>query len=464
MKKILFLLFLPVFLFFNFPDTDVKVRAGKDFALFIAVQDYDYWNDLRNPVSDAQALAKELQEEYNFATEVVINPKRNEIYAALEKYRTLNYGEDNQLFIFISGHGDFREGTGEGFFIPKDGLLEDPFQDTYIPHTRLERIVDNIPCNHILLAIDACYSGTFDEDIALSKSRPTGTLTNMDNQLFITRSLKPRSRLFLTSGGKERTPDGKNYSPFTEQLLIGLRSYGINDNVLTFTELQGFMEVANPKPHSGGFGTNEPGGNFLFIAGKGNTSTFTPPVRNEPSTSNRPHIATTVADPQNAILYPIKSLNGQQWMLQNLNTPTPNSVCYQKEESYCEKYGRLYEYEDAVKACQSLGKGWHLPSGEEWRAMIKVYGGVDKDSDDKGQKAATQLTAGGESGFNAVFGGMKVYSSDFQNVGRLGNYWTSSFDKNLNHLSITFSSNGSILYQTTAKGKKIAFSCRCVKD
>ena len=463
---------------------------------------------------------------------------------------------DNQLFIFISGHGDFREGTSEGFFIPKDGLLSDPFQDTYIPHTRLERIVDNIPCNHILLAIDACYSGTFDEDIALERSRPTGSMADMGNELFIQRSLKPRSRLYITSGGKERTTDGRNYSPFTEHMLKGLRSYGINDNVLTFTELQGFMEVATPKPRSGEFGTSEPGGNFLFIARTGNTPTFTPPVRNEPPITapqltsvkgqvfdsngqvrggakirvvgtNRtatsgsggaftivvkpgeaieitlddhyPHVvdysgslvqyvqnqglevrmegkkkvsdtklpgamANTVADPKSAIVYPIKQLNGQMWMMQNLNTPINNSYCYQNNDANCEKYGRLYEYEAAVRACESLGEGWHLPSGEEWRAMIKVYGGVDEDSDDYGQKAGQQLGQGGNSGFNATYGGMKRYSSDYSDLGQFGNYWTGSFDKNRNHKTIAFSSSKAVYYQTTSSAKKIAYSCRCVKN
>ena len=129
-------------------------------------------------------------------------------------------------------------------------------------------MVDNIPCKHIFLAIDACFSGTFDEAIALNRG-PAFNRPGADKQdevtQFVNRKLAYQSRLYLTSGGKERTPDGKVYSPFTERFLEGLRSYGGGDNLLTFTELLSFMEKAVPAPRSGSFGAHEPGGDFLFI-------------------------------------------------------------------------------------------------------------------------------------------------------------------------------------------------------
>ena len=100
MKKSLWLFCLPLVLGLSFPNTEMNLRTGKDYALFIAVQDYDHWTDLRNPVSDAQTLAKELKEEYHFSTEVVVNPRRNEIYTVLEKYRTLTYGDGQPAIHF----------------------------------------------------------------------------------------------------------------------------------------------------------------------------------------------------------------------------------------------------------------------------------------------------------------------------------------------------------------------------
>ena len=242
-----------------------KARLGKDYALFIAVQDYKEWNDLRNPIKDAEAIAKELREEYDFKTKILRNPSRLEIYNALETYRKKTYQEDSQLLIFMTGHGEFREASNEGFFIPKEGKSNDPFGDSYFAHTRLERIVDNIPCNHILLAIDACYSGTFDETIAYKDyGRRPGENQKDEASELIRRLLKNTTRRFMTSGGKERTFDGRDHSPFTKRFLEGLRSYGIDDKVLTFTELTGFMEKANPMPRHGTFGSHD-GGGFVFL-------------------------------------------------------------------------------------------------------------------------------------------------------------------------------------------------------
>ncbi|GJM35616.1 MAG: hypothetical protein DHS20C18_46170 [Saprospiraceae bacterium] len=479
MKKYLLFLFVPVLLGLYFPETDLKMRSGKDFALFIAVEDYQEWPDLRNPVSDARAVAKELETEYGFTTEVLTNPRRNEIYTVLEKYRNLEYSDDSQLLIFISGHGDFREGTREGFFIPTDGLLNDAFQDTYIPHTRLERIVDNIPCKHILLAIDACYSGTFDEDIALSKSRPSQDLGKLDEvNLFVQRQLKHHSRLYLTSGGKERTPDGQNYSPFTQHFLEGLRSYGINDDVLTYTELLGFMEVANPKPRSGQFGSHEPGGSFLFVTRKAGAFAKVekqnkPEVSLEPEKkpAQQPKVDKTtssatvsIRDPRDGQQYLTKQINQQTWLTQNLNVKTTNSWCYNNKQANCDEYGRLYSYEDAVKVCQGLGTGWHLPSGNEWQNMIRLFGGLEGDSDDNGAKALEELKKNGSSGFDVKFGGEKFYSSSFSKLGSFGNYWTSTTGKNNGQMIIGFSNNGPIYYKESSLGSKNGYSCRCVKN
>ena len=75
--------------------------------------------------------------------------------------------------------------------------------------------------------------------------------------------------------------------------------------------------------------------------------------------------------------------DGKQWMTQNVDVNMMPSYCYEDKEVNCRQYGRLYTWESARRACQSLGDGWRLPTNEEWRQMAKHYGGVRDDSDDE---------------------------------------------------------------------------------
>ncbi|MDR0331282.1 MAG: hypothetical protein LBH93_06190, partial [Chitinispirillales bacterium] len=54
---------------------------------------------------------------------------------------------------------------------------------------------------------------------------------------------------------------------------------------------------------------------------------------------------------------PKVTINGLTWMKKNLNIETPDSWCYNDSASYCAKYGRLYTWEAAKSACQSMGGG-----------------------------------------------------------------------------------------------------------
>ena len=258
------------------------LRHTKDHALFFAVSNYTAWDKLKNPILEAEAIAKELRDHYGFSTEVVKDPTKAQIQAKIEEYRRKTYAEDAQLLIFFTGHGDYLENTREGFFIPKDGRRDDESQDSYLSYLRLQRWIETLPCRHILLAIDACFSGTFSDNIAL-KGEPGKRPGQTDwRDQFIRNSLQYRSRLFMASGAKVRTPD---QSAFANQFLAALRSFGGDDQLVNATELWGYIQRANPKPciapFGGGDSGHEPGGDFLFVLEQ------TP----DPSTTTDPDLA-----------------------------------------------------------------------------------------------------------------------------------------------------------------------------
>jgi hypothetical protein len=138
-----------------FSDAGHVVRPSKDYALFFAVDQYDHWADLANPVADVDAIAKDLKNLYGFETEVVPNPDRKAILDKIEEYRRKTYDKDAQLLIFFSGHGEFNEATKQGYFVPRDGQKADKYGDSYIEYEGLKRRISSLPCAHIMLALDA---------------------------------------------------------------------------------------------------------------------------------------------------------------------------------------------------------------------------------------------------------------------------------------------------------------------
>lgn len=249
---------------------DTIGRMGRDYALIITTDEYDHWGDLNNPINDGAAVAKELEDMYGFQTEIITNPTRTELYGLLRKYNKKAFADDDQLFIFIAGHGEFDEVFSEGYLVTKDSKLNDEIKESYISHSNLRTIINNIPCNHVMLTMDVCFGGTFDPFVATSRGRQnTSSYTGGDaKKKFIERKMKYDTRMYLTSGGKEYVPDGRpgHHSPFATRLLAGLRSKGGEDGILTFVELFTYVERADPAPTTGKFGRNQPGSDFLFIA------------------------------------------------------------------------------------------------------------------------------------------------------------------------------------------------------
>jgi uncharacterized protein (TIGR02145 family) len=156
--------------------------------------------------------------------------------------------------------------------------------------------------------------------------------------------------------------------------------------------------------------------------------------------------------------------DGKQWTTQNLNVAAPQSYCYEDAEANCRRYGRLYTWESARTVCQSLGRGWRLPTDEDWRQMAKHYGGVSADSQ-SGAKAAYQaLVAGGSSRFAAVLGGGRSGDGQYARMEAHGFYWTSTEESPATAWSYNFGKGGPALHRQSGGEKERAFSVRCVKD
>ena len=247
---------------------DASKLNRTDYALIIATDEYDYWPDLVNPVFDARTIADELKKTYGFKVEFIENATQSIILKALRDYGEKKYNPLDQLFIFFAGHGTFDQTFGEGFVVTRESLLKDEGKTTYLSHNRLRSIVNNIPAEHIFLAMDVCFGGTFDAALASSRGVDDEVYKEQSQSEYITRKLTYKTRRFLTSGGKTYVSDGipGKHSPFAKNFIEALRSRGGRDNILTLPELYSYVEKLKIQPRFGEFGDNAPGSDFVFIA------------------------------------------------------------------------------------------------------------------------------------------------------------------------------------------------------
>jgi uncharacterized protein (TIGR02145 family) len=141
----------------------------------------------------------------------------------------------------------------------------------------------------------------------------------------------------------------------------------------------------------------------------------------------------------------------QVWMAQNLSIVVPGSWAYNEDAELQSKYGRLYTWEAAQKACP---KGWHIPTLQEWEEMLDYFGGEDK--------AGKVLKVGGSSGFNAKLAGLTGVGN-FRLINSYGAFWTSTAVDKENAWLIYLSSESNAA-SSTYSIKNQGFSVRCIKN
>jgi TonB family protein len=93
----------------------------------------------------------------------------------------------------------------------------------------------------------------------------------------------------------------------------------------------------------------------------------------------------TFTDPRDGKKYKTAKIGNQTWIAQNLDYHGEDGylgLCYGDEPQKkirkpenCKKYGRLYDWNEATKACP---KGWHLPSNKEWEILMDFAGGKEE--------------------------------------------------------------------------------------
>jgi len=174
--------------------------------------------------------------------------------------------------------------------------------------------------------------------------------------------------------------------------------------------------------------------------------------------------------------YKMVVIGKQTWMAENLNYNASGSKCYDNKPANCDKYGRLYNWETAMKACP---KGWHLPSNAEWDILLRFVDGTSGTESPYSSKTAGKLLKAkigwnddneGKSGngtdvygFSALPGGGSTSDDIFDCVGDYGVWW-STFKYNANDAYRRIIYRDSDYAYGENNNKSFLHSVRCLQD
>jgi uncharacterized protein (TIGR02145 family) len=193
---------------------------------------------------------------------------------------------------------------------------------------------------------------------------------------------------------------------------------------------------------------------------------------------------TEVAEPEIKTV----TINGKQWMLENLNVstfrngdtiPEAHTVtdwvdagkqekaawCYYEDNSENgTKFGKLYNWYAVTDARGIAPAGWRVPTIDEYKALVKEFGGDKKAGAALKSSAGWEQGAGtNESGFAGIPAGTRNFNGSFANLGTHGYWWSVSDQRDFNawHMSVNNKNSIGKIYTSL---KSAGFSVRLVKE
>lgn len=185
------------------------------------------------------------------------------------------------------------------------------------------------------------------------------------------------------------------------------------------------------------------------------------------------------------VYYETIQIGDQCWLKENLDVgtminsttsgyqQTNNNIiekyCFDNNPANCEIYGGLYEWPEVMQYTTTEGAqgicpdGWHIPTLAEFEEL-ETFVGDQAAKLVREDQPTSGYTPTNETGFSALFAGLRYYYSIFDCLGSYAFFWSST-ESNSSlayhmHLHYYFSNVGNLFDYATEGG----FSVRCVQD
>ena len=254
---------------------------------------------LKTAVNDARELAQVLAGKQHFDVQApLLNASGNAMRTLIRETMPRSVKADDRVLFYFAGHGIAADGDDgpAGYLVPADA---DPMDlKTLVPMSELLDALQALPCRHLLLILDCCFSGAFQW---ASRSRAIGSL--MPKRIYkerfdrfvldpawqvITSAAYDQKAMDVLQGratgdrGLAKTAAGEAHSPFALALFDALageadfRTGREGDGVITATEVYAYvrdrvepetLDAGQNKRQTPGFFPlrNHDKGEFIFL-------------------------------------------------------------------------------------------------------------------------------------------------------------------------------------------------------
>ncbi len=234
-------------------------------AFIIGIDEYQHISPLQTAVNDARKLEDVLKSQQHFSVHTpLLNATGKAIRDLLQKTLKETVTEKDRVVFYFAGHGIAEDGEKgpAGYIVPADADPNDV--RTFIPMEDLQNALNNLPCRHLLLILDCCFSGAFKWS---SQFRAFGSL--MPKRIYkerFDRFVEDTAWQVITSSaydqkamdvlqnkhqtgvrGSITVNDDTMHSPFAAALFRGLAGEAdtkvgqFGDGVITATELYSYI-------------------------------------------------------------------------------------------------------------------------------------------------------------------------------------------------------------------------------
>ncbi|NRB61096.1 MAG: caspase family protein [Winogradskyella sp.] len=239
-------------------------------ALIIATNAYNReqvsWDNLKNPLNDANSVSELLEQKYNVKVTKLYNEPRQEIIKGIIRLKE-KVDKNDKLIVFIAGHGHYSELFSQGYIVPTDckSLDEDTTFDSYIPMSTLNLLFDSFRSKPIFTVLDVCYGASFEMNEAdLMIENYVNAEFDKGIENYIAETDKSFSRIILASG-KQEVPDFWNnsldHSPFANKFIKALEN---EKEFISPGKIIQYLRGNATRPILKKFGKHEVTGDFLL--------------------------------------------------------------------------------------------------------------------------------------------------------------------------------------------------------